>query len=166
MRSAWRAAWLAPLAATTLLWAAGDAYAERSIETQYATIRYDEETHLNDFLWRITGSRLAPGITAAEPVKMRVDELVDRVLSILDIYPQSFHFEILVTLEAGAKGPLAHYAHGNDKRIYVSPVTVTDGILAHEMAHAVICAQFSPSPSEKAQEILARYVDQNLWGEA
>ncbi len=165
MRSAWRAVWLAPLAAIVLLCAAGDARAGHSIETQYALIRYDEETQLNDFLWRITGSRLSPGLTAAEPVKTRVDELTDRVMAMLDIYPQTFRFEILITTEAGVTGPLAHYAHGSDKRIYVSPSTVTDGILAHEIAHAVICAQFAPPPPEKAQEILARYVDENLWSD-
>ncbi len=151
--------------AAILLCFAGDARAERTVETQYATIRFTEEAGLNDFLWRITGSRLSPGLSAEEPVKTRVDELVDRVQAILDMYPQSLHFDIEITLLAASGGKPAWY--NNDRKcVVVSPVTVTDGMLAHEIAHAVLCAQFSPPPPEKAQEILARYVDENLWSEA
>lgn len=157
---------LAPFAAVLLIVTSSPAHAaEHTLQTQYATIRYAQDADLRDFLWRITGSRLAPELTPEEPVKRRVDELVDRVQSLLDLYPSSLRFDIEITPDAGAGGPLAHYSHGADRRIYVSPRTVTDGILAHEIAHAVICAHFNPPPPEKAQEILARYVDQNLWGD-
>lgn len=156
-----RAAWL-PLAALVAF--AAPAQAAGSLETRYATIRYAEESQLNDFLWRITGSRPDPGEEAAGPVKSRVDELVERVQSLLDMYPGSLRFAIEITPKAGEKGPPAFYRHGT-RTVYVSSSTVTDGILAHEIAHAVICAQFTPPPPDKAQEILARYVDENLWSE-
>lgn len=162
---AWRRLGWLPFVAGWVLLGAGDARAERSVETQYATIRFTEESHLNEFLWRITGNRLSPGFTAAEPVKSRVDELVDRVQAILDVYPASLHFNIDLTAETRPGAPPARYEHDR-KTVTVSPGTATDGMLAHEIAHAVICAHFTPPPPEKAQEILARYVDENLWSEA
>lgn len=141
------------------------ASADRSIDTRYATILYAEDTHLNDFLWRITGSRPMAGQEVEEPVKNRVDELVDRVEALLDMHPASFRFEIYLDPKAGRMGVPAHYSHG-ERRVHVSPATVTDGMLAHEIAHAVICAHFEVPPPEKSQEILARYVDENLWNAA
>lgn len=153
------------LFAAAFFLAAPKASAENAFDTKYATIHFDEESHLNDFLWRITGTKLTAGQAAEGLTKNRVDELVERVESLLDMYPHPFRFQIEITPEAGADdGPPAHYSN-EMRRIYVSPSTVTDGMLAHEIAHAVICAQFSVPPPEKAQEILARYVDQNLWSE-
>src|SRR3989338_9245625 len=158
MRRFGRLALIAAMA--TLFFTAIYAYADRSLETKYATIRFMDDLHVNDFLWRITGSRIPAGQSADEPAKSRVDELVERVESLMDVYPPSLHFTIEITPAAGDSRTAAHYDHER-RRLYVSPTTVTDGMLAHEIAHAVICAQFSPPPPEKAQEILARFVDEN-----
>lgn len=139
------------------------AAAEQSFETKYATIRFGEEAHLSDFLWRITGNRASGGQVVRDYARNRVDELVERVEALLDMYPDTFHFSIEIAAKA-SQGPPAEYSHER-RCVYASTATVTDGILAHEIAHAVINAQFRVPPPEKAQEILARYVDQNLWSE-
>ncbi|NVM21435.1 MAG: hypothetical protein HWN68_06610 [Desulfobacterales bacterium] len=46
--------------------------------------------------------------------------------------------------------------------VYVSLETLTEGILAHELAHAVIDHYFLIRPPPKVAEMLAQYVDKHL----
>ena len=39
------------------------------------------------------------------------------------------------------------------------------GVLAHEVAHAIINQYFAVPPPSKVQEILSQYVDKHLWGD-
>ena len=58
--------------------------------------------------------------------------------------------------------PLAFYSH-KTKTIHVDVSSITDGVLAHEMAHGVINFYFKTPPPAKMQKILAQYVDLHLW---
>ncbi len=134
--------------------------AEKTLQTRFATIHYSDDREISDFLWRITGKRLAL-TDSAELVKNRVDELVERVETLLEMYPSPFQFSI--QLEAHTlQDPVALFYH-RTRTITLAIDRVTDGVLAHEMAHAVINAYFPVPPPEKAQEILAQYVDKNLY---
>lgn len=105
--------------------------------------------------------------------------IVERVCRILDMYPPNLHFNIYIyTLQRdieklyfrmGAshifeKIPIAFYSH-KSKTIYVSLENITSGVLAHEIAHAVINFHFHTPPPQRMQEILAQYVDKHLWEE-
>lgn len=112
-------------------------------------------------------------------VKNRVDNIVDRVSKLLDMYPADLHFTIniypnnrdierafrdLGGLRALEGAPIAFYAHKRNT-IYVSIEKLTPGVLAHEIAHAIINVYFDTPPPERMQEILAQYVDKHLWEE-
>ena len=132
------------------------------LETRFATIHYADDQEINDLFWRISGKRLLlTGQT--EMIKNRLDELVERVEQALEMYPPSLHFGVELRAHY-VSGAIAEYFH-RTKAITVSLDRVTDGVLAHEMAHAVICAYFPVPPPEKAQEILAQYVDKHLYEE-
>ena len=109
----------------------------------------------------------------------KVDSLVDRVSRLLDMYPFDLHFNIYVyqnhkemenaythmtTLGVYGRIPVAFYSHKN-KAIHVSIENISAGILAHEIAHAIINFYFPEPPPERMQEILAQYVDKHLWEE-
>ena len=135
---------------------------DKTLETKFTTIHYTGEREVCDFFWRMTGKRLTL-LDNVDLVKNRIDELVERVEALLDMYPAPFHFEIqLKPYFTG--GVIANYSH-KTRMIIVALDRVTDGVLAHEMAHAVINAYFPVSPPEKAQEILAQYVDKHLFEE-
>jgi hypothetical protein len=134
----------------------------KTIETQFARIQYSDDQHLNDFVWRVTGRRLEAA-ESENAAKARVDELVDRVESLLDMRTNALHFDIVLE-PVYAAGNIAFYSH-EKKSIRVFVNRVTDGVLAHEIAHAVICHYFPVPPPERTQEILAQYVDQHLWNE-
>ncbi len=134
--------------------------ADKILQTRFAVIRYADEQQIGDLLWRITGKRV--GLPdSAQLLKNRTDELVGRVEALLEMYPAPFHFTIQLQPHYDG-GAIAEYSH-RTRSITVAVDRVTDGVLAHEMAHAVINAYFPVPPPEKAQEILAQYVDKHLY---
>lgn len=147
-----------------LLLFSSNAYAQNSLSTRYATVHYSDDSDLNDFLWRLTGQKMT-GPSVPQLTSTRVDELVERVQSLLEMRPAAFRFDIFLKKTYDGAGAIAYYSH-ETKSITAVAGRVTDGVLAHEIAHAVINASFSPAPPEKSQEILAQYVDQHLWSEA
>ncbi|MCM8776373.1 MAG: hypothetical protein NC930_08535, partial [Candidatus Omnitrophica bacterium] len=81
--------------------------------------------------------------------------------TILDMHPANFklHIELYPVYE---EGHIAAYVPEN-RSIRVYADKVTDGIFAHEVAHAIMHHYFLSPPPEKVQEILAQYVDRHLW---
>lgn len=149
----------------------------KTYQTQYATISYARETDLHSFTRNI-GSGLSFLSEGPEKnpllAKSRVDKIVETVTSLLDMHPLNFHFSIhiykshaevaAIYRAMGMLGaaPVAFYFHGQ-RNISVSFESITDRILAHEIAHVVICAYYTPPPPVRMQEILAQYVDRHLW---
>ncbi len=133
---------------------------EKIFKTGYCDIYYGQDATLSGFIWRISGKRLNfeedMGLA-----RSRVDRIVDRVQAILDMYPDALRIKILLYPEY-KEGDIASYSH-KDNRIKVYADKVTDGIFAHEVAHAVICGYFDTPPPAKMQEILTQYVDRQLW---
>lgn len=145
-------------------------------ETKYSTIRYSEEKTLSRFTKSIGGGFFSGVNLEKNPLlpKDRVDKLVEKVISIMGMRPKSLRFDIFVyetygeleeaysEIKKTGKSPIAFY-YNNTKTIYVSIEDLKPGVLAHEMAHAVICAYFGTPPPERTQEILARHVDVHLY---
>lgn len=149
----------------------------KGIETLYSTISYSRDEDLYEF-----GRKIGAGAAslnrdkgqAAPFARESLDRIVYRVKVILDMYPTQFHFNILIypaynDLKESyrlngitGKAPIAFYSH-RTMTIYVSLENLTDRILAHEIAHAVINNYFSTPPPGQMQEILAQYVDRHLW---
>ena len=81
--------------------------------------------------------------------------------AILDMYPALFHIDLYLRSDY-KQGNIAFYSEKYDTiTIYVD--RVTDGVLAHEIAHAIINDYFGFSPPSNTQEILCQYVDAHLW---
>jgi hypothetical protein len=149
---------------------------EQQYHTSFATITYNNEDDLFHFT-RSIGTGLS--LLSAEPRKnprltaKRVDALIVRVMAILDMRMPGLRFSIRIHRDnseiqrtyamftIGRGTPVAYYDHAK-RAIFVSADTVNDRILAHEIAHAVICA-WAPSPlPASAQEVLANYVEEHL----
>ena len=149
-----------------------------SYETKYSVIRYSEEKALRRFTKGIgNGIGFFFGVNLKKnPLlpKDRVDKLVERVISIMDMHPKNLRFNIFVyetyeeleeaysEIKKTGESPIAFYYH-TTKTIYVSIEDVRPGVLAHEIAHAVISAYFGVPPPARTQEILARHVDAHLY---
>jgi len=148
----------------------------KTYQTRYAVISYAEEKDLHTFT-RNTGSGLSFLWESLERnpllAKTQVDKIVETICSLLDMHPPNLRFGITlyrtqaeVTTAYKAQGmtgaaPIAFYSHGA-RNIAVAIDTITDGILAHEIAHAVISAYFVVPPPARMQEILAQYMDKHF----
>lgn len=148
----------------------------KAYESNCCTIQYYDAGDLSTFTQRIGGFKYTSNGLDNNPlnVKTRVDEIMGKVQATLDMYPSAFRISILLypdyqTVEKiyrqftmTGNVPLAFYSN-KTKTIYVNVDSVTVGVLAHEMAHAVINFYFEVPPPAKMQEILAQYVDLHIW---
>lgn len=136
---------------------------DKIFKTHYTTIHYAEDKDLEDFIWRLGGQRIEFSTDTAL-VSNRVDRIVERVKTILDMYPKKFSVNIY--LHRGSLEPdrVAFYEH-KTRSIHVSVDYMSDGVFAHEIAHAIINQYFVSAPPSKIQEILTQYVDKYLWSE-
>lgn len=114
-----------------------------------------------------------PEAKIEDKVAYRVDSLFSRVKELLDMYPQmpklnmrifknkgeleEEYFKIFNTREDAA----SFYVHKYNT-IYMSEEGVSDSVIAHEMAHAVIDHYFAVIPPRNVAEVLAAYVDIHL----
>lgn len=150
---------------------------QNTLQTMYSTISYPDGDGLLDLGRRI--NKDSYGLVrdrekAAGMVREDVDRIVFRVKALLDMHPPDFRFDVVVFRTYGelkeayrglgmtGKAPVAFYRQ-KSHTIYLSLDKLTAGILAHEVAHAVINAFFAAPPPAQVQEILAQYVDRHLW---
>ncbi|NOX96657.1 MAG: hypothetical protein GXO98_01045 [Nitrospirae bacterium] len=135
----------------------------KTFETKYTTIHYSNDKDIDKFIWRIGGKRLnlESDTTLA---KYRIDRIMERVQTILDMHPEDMHIDIFLSNMYKKINKVAFYSYKKNA-IYIVVDNANDGVLAHEMAHAVISSYFGTPPPAKMQEILAQYVDKQLWSD-
>ena len=149
---------------------------EMHYHTTFATINYADENDLLRFTRNIGNGLKLFGENPRKNPRLsakRVDALVMRVMTILDMRMANLHFNIVIypedneikrtyaVLSSGKSNAVAYYDHAT-RTIAVSVDSVDDRILAHEIAHAVICAWFGSPPPSSTQEILAEFVERHL----
>lgn len=156
--------------------APAQAQESKKYETRYATIYYSSDEEFYGFASDIGSLGIFGRSTgkAFVQTRERVDAIVDRVENILDMHPDGLRFNVYIhATEKGLQetyrdmgiygaAPIAFYSH-RTRSVYVSLENLTEGVFAHELAHAVINFYFVTPPPARMQEILARYVDRNLW---
>ena len=136
---------------------------ENTFKTKYVTIYYAQDKDINDFIWRLGGGRSEfSGNTGL--ASNRVDRIVERVETILDMIPKNFKINIYLHRDALSANKIAYYDH-KTRSVHIVVDYATDGIVAHEIAHAVINQYFASPPPSKIQEILTQYVDKYLWSD-
>ncbi|MBE9529168.1 MAG: hypothetical protein IME99_08015 [Proteobacteria bacterium] len=146
------------------------------ISTDYATIHFSDPAALEGLSDILEQSAATPRFVSSSSTGSSIDRIVFRVRNILGIHTPGFHFNIYLLdsateLEAiytemgfGDSAPPAFYSRSTGS-VFVSLDAVNDGILAHEVAHAVINSHYTPPLPTRMQEILAQFVDKNLWVE-
>ena len=152
-----------------------------SFQTAYFTVYYKPDVNLKRVLGRLSGRSLPtysnlPAYALGgieEKVAYRLDVVFMRVRDILGMYPNKAEIKIKIHKNRqNINAELCYFsrADANCKSfytyrfntIYTSEQDMTDSVIAHEMAHAVVDNYFSTTPSEKMAEILATNVDLHL----
>lgn len=161
------------------------ALAETNIKSKYFNTRiYDgidrmELLHKLDagyFLGRDVANFGTPGKSSADLDALlggALDAIYLQVCDIVDIHIYSLVIDLDIfpdrkaladTLEAYFKKridvPSFYFVDKN--KIYVSYTDLNAGMLAHEMAHAIVCRYFAVPPPEKVQEVIAGYAEYSV----
>ncbi len=157
-----------------------------SIETKYTTIRYQTPEDLKEFHdnvdyspgeWGLKRlfSRSRSGKEMIDKVKKKVDALFERVQEILDMRKKMKKVTIIAIYHKKRQLRAAYqeiYKRPCKLRawyiyeyntIYLNAYDLHEGMLAHEMAHAIIDNYLTVRPPHATAEILARYVDRHLF---
>ena len=158
----------------------------KTVKTKYLNLHYQSERDLKTFDKKIkpverlnSFSSFASGDFYKGPhgdLAKKVDLLVEKVQLILDMRkPIKINVRIYPDKEALKKAYYQIYKKYKDLRawylfeyntIYLQAGDLFSGMLAHEVAHAVVDHYLAVRPPRATAEILARYVDAHLNKEA
>ncbi len=151
--------------------------------SRFCTIFYEEEVNLRTVNRRINlrfsdfytprRFREKGDFSIEETLSEKFDAIFSRVEDILDMYPSRIN--VRVNVYKNREGLDRAYEEIFDEpnkavsfyiyktnTIYTTERAVTEGILAHEMAHCIIDHYFVILPPRKVQEMLAVYADVHL----
>jgi hypothetical protein len=152
-----------------------------TIETKYFTVSLCEGCSLSSFAEKINATGLfrldalsANGSDIRSVIKEGIDALFLEVCDALDFTLKSYRGSLVVYPDIVEVSKVAYgdsqiitanlpslYIPSHNT-IYISFKDMNAGMLAHEMAHAVICSYFVVAPPTKVQEILAGYVEYSV----
>ena len=162
---------------------ASDSLQWQQVETKYTVLRFLSKDDLVRFEQKIKYGERALDLRGffrpkdaddlLERVTQNVDKLWERVMEILDMRKKTPKVTVQIY---GSKAQLAGAYYDIYKKespfrawyiyefntIYVNVNDLNEGMLAHEMAHAVIDHYLQVRPPAASAEILARYVDDHL----
>ncbi|MDA8083694.1 MAG: hypothetical protein M0024_08575 [Nitrospiraceae bacterium] len=149
------------------------------LRTQYTTITYENENLLRDFNHAISLGSLSylllgrKSLTSDDEIRNKVDVLVDRIQTVLDMRPKELKFRIALLATSsdvrktyrakyGSNADFIAFYSKGDKTVYVSVDDIRLGVLSHELAHVVIDHYFGVAPPVKIHEVLAQFVEEHL----
>ncbi len=155
----------------------------QSLETRHAIIRYQSIQDLREFDYKVKYGpedaglkrlfRPPEGRDLADRVAIKIDLLFERVQEILDMRKPFRKVAVNIyrnrnqlhdAYRKNYKGLCrlrAWYRH-KDNTIYLNVRDLHEGMLAHELAHAIVDNYLLVRPPRATAEILARYVDMHL----
>lgn len=152
--------------------------------TRFCTVFYEEGVDLqrvnrsinlrfSDFYYPNGHRERDAGLSTEDMLSEKFDAIFARVQDILDMYTSKIH--ITINIYSDNHGLDAAYEEIFDSPnkaksfyvyktniLYTTPEAITEGILAHEMAHCIIDHYFVILPPRKIQEMLAVYADIHL----
>jgi len=149
------------------------------LKTRYTTITYNNEELIRKFNKELSLGRLSyllknrDSITIEDEVKNKVDVIIERVETVLEMFPGNLRFTIMLLSSEDEVQAVYKNKYGRsvdfiafysprDKIIYVSVRDVDIGILAHEIAHVIVDFYYGISTPTKIHEVLAQYVETHL----
>jgi len=175
---------LLPLIITQILITLPKCQADEPVfQSKHCTIRYDDPDQLENFARKIrpsainrTLNQLFLGKTSqSDETKLGefLDELFKRVQLVLDMPMPKLNVEIKIhrdinevhtmyTQLTGRSSDAPSFYWKKTNTIHIQSDSLTIGMLAHEMGHAILDHYFAIQPPEKIAEMLCQYVDKEI----
>jgi hypothetical protein len=146
-------------------------------ESQYFTIYCEEGVNPLEVAYKIDINKVKKisenkrnTLEPEEVLSNQVDLLFEEVSDILDMHLYSYHGKLKIYLNQeslervfrkllGKELKFKSFYYHDENTIYISAEDIRPGILAHEIAHAIINHYFIVPPPMKVQEVLAGFVE-------
>lgn len=152
----------------------------QEIKTRYATVRYTDEELLHTFdnelylgrpLTRIL--RQMKALSKADEVKNKVDLVVEKVETVLDMFPPVIQFTLVLLPSRkdvqqvykekyGKRVDHIAYYSLSEKTIYISARDASLQVVAHEFGHMIVDQYFKVRPPYRIHEVLAQYAEKHV----
>ena len=149
------------------------------LRSRYATILYSNEDEVRKFNYEVSLGSLSyllrnrGSITVGDELKNKVDVIIEKVESILEMYPKELKFHIVLLPSNNEVQEIFRKKYGTyvdyiafysprDKTVYVSVEDIELTVLAHEIGHVVIDFYYGVGTPRKIHEVLSQYVEAHL----
>lgn len=146
------------------------------LKTHYVKLVYNGSKYLGEFNDNVSLGSLSylvrnrNPLTAAEETGDKLDVIVERVEAVLDMFPRSLQFTMVLLPSSkdvqrvyrskyGRSPDYIAFYSPRDNTVYVSLDDLRVGVLAHELTHVIIVNYFGISPPDRMQEVLAQFVE-------
>ncbi|HMK50680.1 MAG TPA: hypothetical protein VK435_11555 [Thermodesulfovibrionales bacterium] len=153
--------------------------AASELKSRYTTIIYSSDDQVRRFNKEMSLGSLSyllrnkASITAADEAANKLDVLIERVETVLEMYPKELRFNVILLSSESEVQDVFRRKYGRtvdyiafysprDKTIYLSVRDVELGVLAHEIGHVVVDFYYGISTPTKIHEVLAQYVETHL----
>jgi hypothetical protein len=149
------------------------------ITTRYATIIYDNMDVLRKFNRELYMGRLrymlpsGESETIEDEVKNKIDLIIEKVQTVLDMFPKKINFSIVIHLSAADVQKdfqriynkeveyIAFFSPG-ENTVFYSADNGSLRVVSHEIGHVVAEHYFTVSPPPKIHEVLAQYAETHI----
>jgi len=149
-------------------------------KSRYATLRYSSQELLTNFNEDIelgrnlsAFSRKAKIVNVEDEVLAKIDAIVEKAETILEMFPDQLHMKIVLLANSNEVAKvfkekygknvnyLAFYSLSEDT-IYISVDDAKLTVLAHEIGHAVVDHYFKVRPPYNVHELMAQFVEKRI----
>ena len=149
------------------------------LETRYATVEYESNDALRDFNKKLYMGSLGYQLsgktseTVEDEVRNKIDVIVEKVQTVLDMHPGDMKFKIVICDSAKSVQEeferiyhikvdyIAFYSPVEDT-VFYSAKNTSLRIVSHEIGHVVAENYFVVSPPVKIHEVLAQYAENHI----
>jgi len=149
------------------------------LKSRYTTIIYNNEDQIRRFNNEVSLGSLSylprnrGSITTGDELKNKVDVIIERVESILEMYPRELKFHIVLLpsddevqetfrKKYGRNVDYIAFYSPRDKTVYASVKNIELTVLAHEIGHVIIDFYYGVATPQKIHEVLSQYVEEHL----
>ncbi len=152
----------------------------KEAKSRYATLQYSSQELLTEFNDEIKLGRNLSAflrktniVTVEDEVLAKIDTIIEKAETILEMFPDQLHMKIVLLKEASDVARVFKEKYGknvnyvafyslSEDTIYISVDDVTLAVLAHEIGHAIIDHYFKVRPPYNVHELMAQFVEKRI----
>ncbi|MDP8216639.1 MAG: hypothetical protein P9L98_04920 [Candidatus Kaelpia imicola] len=136
-------------------------------------IAYKIKVGPNFYIYKDSDKQIFRGGSPSDILAENIDALFEETSDLLDMHLYSYHGDIKIFLTKdelkrvffellGGELKSESFYYHDENTVYISAESLRAGMLAHEIAHAIISHYFVVLPPVKVQEVLSGYVEYNI----